>query len=165
MSADGASDLRVHPFEELIEERDGERGVTMRRAVDDPLGDQCGAAWRDRFHSNAERCRDVPGAVWSRTQRCHGDEVLAFPRRETVEADEEEVLVKLVLNSWSCTVDVIRGDRALRGGAPDVVAPFLEEVRVAVGAFDHDVQRAVLDGRATLLSRDLERRPSVLDAE
>src|ERR1035441_4284494 len=165
MSADGASDLRAPPFEELIEERDRRRGVTMRRAVDDSLGDQCGAAWRDRFHANAERSGDVPGAVRSRTQGCHGDEVLAFPRRETVEADEEEVLVKLVLNSWSCTLDVIRRDRALRRGVPYVVAPFLEKVRVAVGAFDHDVQRAVLDGRATLLSRDLERCPSVLDAE
>jgi hypothetical protein len=44
--------------------------------------------------------------VWPGPERRHGDEVLAFLRRQPVETHQEEVLVKLVLNSQRGADDV-----------------------------------------------------------
>src|SRR3984957_16502156 len=63
----------VHPLEELVEERHGERRVSVGGAVQDPLGDQRRTAWRDRLDTHTERCGDVPGAMRSGAKRCHGD--------------------------------------------------------------------------------------------
>src|ERR1700722_9131837 len=99
----------MHPFEEVVEERDGERRVPVCRAVDDALGDERCTAWRDRLDTHAQRCRDVAGAVWPRPERRLRCELLPFWRREPVQPHQEEVLVKLVLNSWRRTLDVISG--------------------------------------------------------
>lgn len=57
-----------HPGEEVVEQGDGEGGITVRRAVDHPLGDETAATRSDRLDANAQLRRDVPGTVGARAQ-------------------------------------------------------------------------------------------------
>jgi hypothetical protein len=52
--------------------------------------------------------------------------------------------------------DVGPGDRTRRGGVPDFVAPFLEEVGIAVGLSDEGCERFVGEFDAAISSGDPE---------
>ena len=94
-------------------------------------------------------------------ERGHCDEVLPLLGGQTMESNQEEVLVELGLNSRRGALHVTRGNRARGCNVPDVVPPFLQEVRISMRPRDHDVQRVVVDRRATFLSRHRERGSGV----
>ena len=57
--------------EELVEQRHGERSITMCGAEDHALGDETASARRDALDSDAELPCDVSRTVRAGTEGCH----------------------------------------------------------------------------------------------
>jgi hypothetical protein len=71
----------------------------------------------------------------------HGSEVVLLLGSQPIEPNAEEVAVERVDDARSGRPDVVAGNRTRGRRIPDVVAPFLEEVRVAAGLRHDTVDR------------------------
>ncbi len=89
---------RHDPPEELVKERNGEGSVTVSRAVDHALLDECGTPRGDAFDSNVKLSGDVTTAVRARAQLSHSPQVLPLLRCKTIKPYPEEIVVKVRLD-------------------------------------------------------------------
>ena len=142
----------------LVEERHREGGVAVCRAVDHPFGNEPGAARCDRFDSNSELRCDVARSVRSRAEIGHRPQILLLLWRQTVEPDEKEVPVKLVDDTGSSGPDVGFRDWTSLSVIPHVIAPLLEEVGIAAGLSDDEVNRCGCELDPERTRRDRQRR-------
>jgi hypothetical protein len=117
------------------------RGLPVRRTVDHPLGDETRPARRDRLDPHPECGGDIAGAVAVGSENGHGSEVVLLLGSQPIEPNAEEVAVERVDDARSGRPDVVAGNRTRGRRIPDVVAPFLEEVRVAAGLRHDTVDR------------------------
>lgn len=103
-----------------------------------PLAIKPLAPRRNGLDLDLELAGDVARAVGSGAEFSHRTQVLLLGRGEPIEAHEEEVLVEVVQHAGADVVDLVGRDRVGVGGVPHVVAPLLQEVRVAVVRLDDD---------------------------
>ena len=118
---------------ELVKERDGECHVAMRRTVDHTFLDEFGANRAKAVDRNPQGVGDVSGALGTGPETGHGPQKPLLPRREAVEADAEEVLIQALNDRGTGVVDDVQGDGRCLGAIPALVAPFLEEIGIALG--------------------------------
>src|SRR3954453_10142023 len=118
----------------VVELRDGESELAVGRAVDDALADETVAEGGDLWCRATELRRPVAGSVDARAEFGEGAHVPDLRRRDAGEAGGEEGVVEGALDGRFGSAHVGRRYRVVLRHVPRVVAPGLEEVRVAGGA-------------------------------
>jgi hypothetical protein len=104
----------------------------MRRAVDHAFPDEFGANGAKAVDRYLQGVGDVSGALGAGPETGHGVQKPFLPRREAVEADAEEVLIQALDDRGAGVLDDLEGDGRCRGAIPALIAPFLEEVGIAL---------------------------------
>ena len=145
---------------ESIERGNGERGVAPAGAPDETLRDQLGAGGAERSRLPVESPGDLPRAMRAGAELRHGPQVALLGGGQAVEAGAEEPRIEGGDHLARRASHVPRADgRSLRD-VPGLLAPFLQEIRIAPGLVDDRLQRAGGDvgmaraGGLAIASRD-----------
>src|ERR1700722_4900995 len=125
--------FRNDPLHEAVEERHREGGVAVRRAVDHAFCDERVSCWRGSRHFLPEKIRDLAGAMRTWPQFGHRAHVTFLRGCQAIEPYAKETCVEFVDRFLVRELRVRKIDRRPLGDVPAVLAPFLQEVRVAVG--------------------------------
>ena len=126
---------------ELIKHRNGEGGVPVPGTPNHAFADQFAARGGQGLHLTVQLLGDFPGTVGPGTKLGHGTQISFFGWSQPVKPDEKEACVKGSRSLLACR-DYIRWRN---GGCfrdvPYVLAPLLQEVRVALGLGNNLIKR------------------------
>ncbi len=118
-----------------MKQGDREGRVAVGGTPDDAFADQAGANGCLRADCFQQLIGDVPGAVWPRTQVCHGTQIPAFTGCGSFQPHLEDAFIESGDGQLGCGLHDIQSDRTGGGHIPSVFAPLLQKIRIALGFF------------------------------
>ncbi|MDX1252459.1 MAG: hypothetical protein IDH49_09485 [Gammaproteobacteria bacterium] len=152
-------------FQESIEQRRSEGGISLRRAVDHTFLDETVAHGRHALHFDTELIGYISRPMRPFAQLRQGPEILLFARRQAVEADAKEVRIEPPDGFIRRLLDGVDSDGRLIGKIPCLVSPLLKEIGVALGLADDFLQRLVRKTDILLHDRLLQGSGGILGLE